>query len=245
MPRRALIMMAAMLGGTGAASADMMFDTTPSWDGVSFISPWGRAGDVSTATYGETFIAPADNVLQSFTFYIKGLNTGSSVTFQADVYAWSGSLFGGNGSQGAMGPALFTSPDMTFVDNGSFQAVTVNTGGTLLDAGAQYVALFTTSDPGSLNANASSLDQFAWGIIPPPSQVPNDGGGGFNYYNNATSGQLNTTAWDDSMDLGELAWKADFTSPSPEPSSLALLGLGLLLCAGCCWRRRGRLSAHR
>jgi hypothetical protein len=145
-----------LLAGVPQARADVIYDTTPSWNKSSSISAWGSVQSTATATYGETFLAPPapNDVLKSFTFFINGngANQGT-VTFQADVYAWSGSLHGGNGPQGATGPALFTSPNMTFTDNGTFQAVIVNTGGVDLTPGDPYVVLFTTTDPASIAAN--------------------------------------------------------------------------------------------
>src|SRR5258708_4376012 len=105
--------------GIGRASADTTYDTTPSWDGSTFASPWGAVG-AGTATFAETFLAPAsDTTLRDFTFFISGLGNGATVTYQADVYAWSGSLQAGNGPQGATGPALFTSSNRTFTDDGT------------------------------------------------------------------------------------------------------------------------------
>jgi hypothetical protein len=119
---------------------------------------------------------------------------------------------------------------MTFTDNGTFQAVTITTGGTVLTPGAAYIALLTTSDPTSIAANGNSVAGFSFGDIL-HSHVPNDGGGGFNFYNNSTSSQLNTTSWDDFVDFGDSAWKADFVSSVPEPSGFALLGMGVVCLA--------------
>ncbi len=230
--------LATAAAGFGAAltllapsSGATTFDTTPSWDGSAFISSWGPGG---TQTYGETFIAPSDSTLQSFTFYLR--SDSGTTTFQADVYAWSGNLKGGNSPQGATGPALFTSPNMSLTANGSFQTVTVNTGGVSLTPGHAYVALLTTSDPASILANTGSFQSWEWGDTQ-LTHVANDGGGGFNFYNNATSSELNTTSWDDFSDFGDLAWKAVF-GPSvavPEPTALSIILVGL---AGLGFARR-------
>ena len=86
------------------------------------------------------------------------------------------------------GQRSFTSANMTLTyntltDNGTFQAVTINTGGVALTPGTAYIALLTTSDPASILANKNSQGGFVFGAT---SHGSNDGGGGFNYYNNST-----------------------------------------------------------
>jgi hypothetical protein len=150
--------------------------------------------------------AQASAILDSFTFYIDGAAT---LDFQAQVYAWSGSLTGGNPPQGATGPALFTSAVLTYTDTdgpGVFTAITINTGGLFLPDG-NYVALLTTSglqtDPNVSGTTGWGDTQFV--------HVANSGGGGFNFYNNGDNrAALNTTPWDDSIDFGDLAWTAVF-----------------------------------
>ncbi len=154
-----------------------VFDTTPFWDGSSTTHPFGSP---DTATYGQTFVAPADSTLQNFTFYLNGPAT---LQVQAQVFAWSGSLTSGSPPQGAVGSPLFTSaPFMITPTGGTFVPYTVNTGGIALTPGSPYVALFTISGPDPTDfTNSSGTD--SWGAIL-FSHVPNDGGGGFNFDNN-------------------------------------------------------------
>jgi MYXO-CTERM domain-containing protein len=223
----ALAMLAAWEARAGADT--VIYNTTPEWDGTTAIAAWGSVQSGFTATVGQTFVAPANVLtLDSFSFHITDFTPGDTLSFQADVYAWSGSLLGGNPPQAATGPALFTSPDMVFVDTGGFQTVTIDTAGTTLTPGAAYIALLTTSDPGSIAANGSSLGLYELGLTGFFVHQPNNGGGGFNFYNNTSSSQLNTTLWDDFADNGDLAWTAIFTTV-PEPGGVTLLGLGLLL----------------
>ncbi|HNC53518.1 MAG TPA: PEP-CTERM sorting domain-containing protein [Accumulibacter sp.] len=199
---------------TAGSALATTYDTTPSWNGSSSIQPFGKS---DTATYGQTFVAPSDSILDDFTFYLSGRAT---LQFQAEVYAWSGSLLGGGGG-GATGPALFTSAPITLGPTVGFQAVTVNTGGLLLTPGADYVALFTVSGPDASDyTNSNGTD--VWGRI--TSHVAGDGGGGFVFYNNGNNyGALNSSAWDNFADFGDSAWIANFHAP--EPGTLALLGL--------------------
>ncbi len=206
------------------------FDTTPSWDGSSSIAPFGSP---QTATYGQTFVAPAGGDLQSFTFFPEGSAT---LQAQALVYAWSGSLLGGNSPQGAIGPALYASAPFTIAPTGGvFVPYTATTGGLALTPGASYIALFTVSGPDPSDAaNSSGTD--SWGLI--SSHVANNGGGGLNFDNNSTFSTLNNGQWDDFGDFGDLAWRATFTASLPEPASLAILSAGLIGLATV--RRRKR-----
>jgi hypothetical protein len=227
-----------------ARAGTLVYDTIPEWNGTTAIATWGSVQSGYTATVGQTFLAPAGVLtLNSFSFEVTDFTPGSTLSFQAAVYAWSGSLLGGNPPQGANGPPLFTSPAMAFVDTGSFQMVTINTGGIALTPGAAYVALLTTSDPGSIAANGNALKLFELGLTGFFVHQPNNGGGGFNFYNNTSSSQLNTTLWDDFADNGDLAWTATFTTVVvPEPGSLMLLFLGVAGLLVVQQRRRERGS---
>lgn len=159
------------------------FDTTPSWNGSTI----GAFGKGYTTTYGQTFIAPADSRLDDFTFYLRG-NVSVHLSMKAYVFSWTGSLLGGGGGQ-ATGNPLYVSPGSVVLDgNNTYQPITVNTGGTLLAPGQQYVALLTLSNPSDFDV---SIGATVWNNR--SSHVPNNGGGGFVYFNNASDiGALNT-----------------------------------------------------
>jgi hypothetical protein len=236
----------ALLATSDAAvrAGSVVYDTTPQWDGTTAIAAWGSAQSGFTPTIGQAFLAPGNVLtLDSFSFHITDFNPGDTLSYQAAVYAWSGSLLGGNSPQGAIGPALYTSPDMVFVDTGDFQKVSIDTGGITLTPGAAYVALLTTSDSGSTAANSSSLNLFELGVTGFYVHQQNNGGGGFNFYNNTSSSQLNTTLWDDFADDGDLAWTASFTTV-PEPGTLTLLSLGVTCVVAGCRRKRLRWEAE-
>jgi hypothetical protein len=217
-----------------AAHAQTTYDTTGSWDGSSSIAAFGNP---NTATYGQTFVAPGGN-LTDFTFYVNP--EGNTLSMEADVFAWSGSLIGGNGPQGAVGPALYTSGPGAFVISGSgFQAVKVNTGGTPLTAGSNYVALLTVSEPSDYAATTGGS---AWGDLL-FNHVAGDGGGGFNFDNNGNNhAALNNGNWDDFADFGDLAWTAHFSgvSATPEPGAYATIASLGLTGAAFLRRRRAR-----
>lgn len=146
------------------------------------------------------------STLNSFTFYVDGQ---AELHYQAKVYAWSGSLLGGGGG-GATGPALYTSPTMVYVDPngpGVFTPLTTVIPGGLDLAPGNYVALLTISNPTNY-ANSSGTTLWGVNLF---SHVPNSGGGGFVFYNNGDDeSALNTTAWDNFADFGDLAWTAVF-----------------------------------
>ena len=184
------------------------YDTTPSWNGSSNIFPFGNP---NTATYGETFIAPADVTLNDFSFHIQGV-AGVHLSMKGYVYEWSGVLFdqGNDGIAGnAVGSALFSSPSSISFDgnaNDTFQTVTVQTGGTSLRAGQAYVVFLTVSNPDDFAASTGTTN---WGYIS-GQHVASGGGGGYVFINNGSNfSALTAGPWDNFLD-GDLAFTVDF-----------------------------------
>ena len=66
----------------GPVYGDTVHDTSQFWGGWQ-ITIGGATG------VGQTFTAPPDNILGSFTVYLGGANQASPTTFEAFVMAWS------------------------------------------------------------------------------------------------------------------------------------------------------------
>src|SRR5579872_2855330 len=71
---------------------------------------------------GAAALASAD-VLQSVTFWV-GAGTGTTIDYEAQVYAWNGNLYGGNPAQGAVGAALYNSGFSIYNGTGVLTPVT-------------------------------------------------------------------------------------------------------------------------
>lgn len=237
-PCAILLGVAVLCGGVAPGiSAGTVLTTLPDWDGFNYAQSWGVDG---SSTYGQTFYAPSDNVLTSFTFQIAG-DGPTSLQYQAFVYAWDGPLRGYGGQ--AVGSALFQSGPSTFTADGTssfpdyqFQAVTVNTGLTSLVAGQAYVIFLTISDPADYDQSSGNT---VWGLNF-SAHGANGGGGGFVFANNMNDPSLLTSSpWDTFSDIGDLAFEATFTAV-PEPATAALAGVGLACVVAAATRRRGR-----
>ncbi len=202
----------AILGTT--IQAQTTIDTTTSWNGSVGITPFGLP---NTATYGQTITCPAlDTILTSFSFE---MNLPATCTFNGYVYAWNGSE--------ASGGALYTS-GITSTAGTGYQLVTFNTGNLNLTAGSSYV-LF-----GSVSGIPTSTGTGYWG------EIGRDvySGGNQVWINNGINPSLwTTTPWEPTFaDGDDMAFKATFVSPVPEPSVFALAGLVGLSLLG--FRRR-------
>jgi len=219
---RQVALSVALAASALAAQAGTSFDTTAFWDGSNSVGGFGNPG---TATYGQTFAAPSASTLNDFTFYLGGV-PGVHLQLEAYVYEWSGSLLGGSGGGRASGSALYSSGVPITFDSGdgSFQPLTVDTGGVSLIPGNHYVAFLTVSNPIDYAASTGALH---WGLTAYGSHFPGDGDGGFAFYNNGSNfDALTANNWDGSAyDFGDLAWQANFV---PAPATLALLVVGAI-----------------
>ena len=218
------------LVATSAANAAVI-STLGAWNGSNSVTPFGVA---DTAVYGQTFVAPTDNVMNSFTFNLRRISGANTLTFAPYVMAW-------NGTQ-ATGPVLFQGPLQTLPASAtSFGAITVNTGNLALVSGQQYVAFFSVLNDAptypTLYSSQSAGNLAGYGL------VGNDyTSGQFVFLNTFTSGTSNfsgvtSTPWSN-FGGSDLAFQMNFSAAAvPEPISLVVFG-GLLVGGGLVARKR-------
>jgi hypothetical protein len=222
-------------------SAQTTIETISFWDGLMQVQPFGKP---NTATYGQTFVAPAsDNVLNSFSFFLRDLGGGADLEFQGYVAAFDPTI----GVSRIVGSTLFESavrsgPSTT----ASFTRYDFDVGGLALTPGSTYVAFLSTSG----HFGAIPLDDAiaSWGQIQTAVIDPYVNGH-FVFNNNGDDfSQLSTVPWI-SFDGADLAFELQFTGgaePSvvPEPSTVLLMGTGMgILLLGVVRRRRRNQAA--
>ncbi len=172
---------------------------------------WNPFGNPNTATYGETFTAPGngDTNLTSFSFYMGSPTVPGNILLGAYIATWTGSN---------AGTLLYSSPSYNY-DNAGHEELTFNTGGLNLTANANYVMFLSVSQYYGQSAGETSISQGG-------ANIP---GGNFVYYNNSGNfSQLFNSTWDATGLKPDWAVDLEFNNGVPEPSSLMLLGTGLL-----------------
>ena len=115
-------------------------ETASAWNGFG-VASWGPS---HTPSFGQTFsTSRRDGVsFQSATFYARSIS-GSPSFFRALIYNWSGSA--------VTGSALFASPILTApTGTSSYTSITVNMGGTRINAGESYVFVLSTLNAGNI-----------------------------------------------------------------------------------------------
>jgi hypothetical protein len=198
---------ALLCGAMSAASATTIIDNTTIVLNAS-ISPFGST---NTATYGQTFTVGPDNIMNGFSLFLNGRQGGSTLDLMGYVAAWDGNK---------ATSILYTSGLKTMGTSGAAQEFAFDTGTLSLMNGSQYVAFLSVS---GLSAQPAST--FAM-----PTKGNSYLGGSLVFYNNGTNFNLLTTHdWDcTACTVNDAAFKASFSGAVPEPTSIALFGLGLL-----------------
>ena len=171
--------------------------------------------------YGQTFTAPADNVLDDFTFYENSFN--GQIGFTFSVASWNGI---------SPGPALFTSApveDPVLSAPGGTPFL-FGTGGLALTPGQSYLAYL--SGVSATNVFAQVGSELSYDGHAVPAKGTDDVGG-----DTAAEGSFGVWTADPTTDT---RFVAHFSSAVPEPSPAALFALGLLPLA---LRRTRRRSA--
>lgn len=179
-------------------AAQTTIDTTTGWNGTSAIVAWGPSA--GTPNYGQTFTVGADNVLDNFTFYLRG----DPFSFRGYVAQWT------NGP--GIGPVLFQSAPVAL--GSSLQTYTFTTGGLGLTTGATYIAFVSAFGLGGSGRGAagwSGLDTY--------------GGGGSTW-----NGSANYANWNAGVNGEDFPFRATFSPGGdavPEPTSALLFLPGL------------------
>jgi len=168
-------------------------------------------GHLNTSTYGQTFFAPAgNNVLDSFSLYLRNRYDGSgTLDLRGYIAGWDGTK---------ATSILYESSNQTMNAVGNLQEFAFAPNLNLV-GGAQYVAFLSV-------ANVGPQPQSTFGMPYGADQIP----GAFVFLNNGeTPGQWTTTPWTQGFvgQNNDVWFKADFQAV-PEPTSLLLLGTGLV-----------------
>ena len=211
----------------GQVEAVTIIDTTPGWDGINSI---GFFGEPNFATWGQTFTTNAtDTILDNFTFWLDDALNFDFVDFAAYVMAWDGSK--------ATGSVLFQSAPLSTTNNGGqdgMEQFTLNTGGVGLAPNQQYVAFFSASNFFDSAEGAASMGFLGINVY---------AGGGFVFAGNGSNFSLLTqnNVWNTSFheDVAFVVSLSSAGQPIPEPSTLLLVGTGLVGLAAYRRKRRG------
>jgi len=212
-------------------SAQTTIETTSFWDGGTAVSEFGKD---NTATYGQTFTVPgSDNDLQSFSFFLGDLSAGNQLLFQGYVAEWDA------GANRITGPLLYTSGVRSGPAVGTgFTRYDFDTGGLSLVSGGQYIAFLSASEHFGAIPVADATAR--WGYL----NADEYAGGGFWFFNNGDDfSLLSSASWENFVGGGvdDLAFEMQFGEAGtviPEPSTILLLGTGLVALAIGVRRRR-------
>jgi hypothetical protein len=224
-----------LLSMAPALSAQTTIETISFWDEISNVFPLGKP---LTATYGQTFTVPAtDNVLQSFSFFLRDLTASNELVFQGYVSRWD------TGTNRLTGPLLYSSGTRIGPGpgTGAFTRYDFLTGGLPLVSGEAYIAFLSAS--GHFDEIPVGQSTTELGFMFLNSYF----GGGFWFKNNGNDfSDLSANMWEffvgGGIDDTAFELKFDEGGPTtvPEPSTVALLGTGMLALLLGIHRRKQR-----
>ncbi len=168
---------------------------------------WNPFGYPNTSTYGELFTAPTGvSNLSSFSFYMGDPIGGGNIITGAYIATWNGSMAGN---------LLYSSPQIDY-DNLGNEQITVSNANVGVTSGQQYVMFLSISQYYGQSSGTTYISQGG------TNQYLN----GFVYNNNAGDfNSLFTSAWSGPLTPD---WAVNLDFNVPEPSSLLMLGTGLL-----------------
>jgi hypothetical protein len=245
-PRPGVLRAAALVAMAALPLPAQVIDTgTPPTVPNAPIFPFGRATEVSFASFGQSFTlaAGAPTRLDAFQFWLRNNDVAPlSTPYYAYVFAWDPA------TRRTGDTYLFRSAAQTYPGAATPTAFSFVTGGLNLTAGQSYLAVLSSVEFPSAPTGLSPglVVSTAW---------PNDGyAGGAAFVRNGPAGlsTLTGAAWTTAGGVttgGDLAFRATFSAadgvtppPStvPEPATLALTGGGLLGVAALARRRRVR-----
>jgi hypothetical protein len=194
-----LIGLCAVSGFTVHAAQAQTFGNTNNGGDITVV------GAPDTTNYGEEFTAPG-GTLQSWSFATDG-GTPGNLGFV--IAAWNGTE--------AVGPALYQGTVMTNT-GASGETYTWSGINLALAAGTQYIAYLTVAGVNDPTSN-----------VPVQGSLDNGGlGGEFFYLNSDGADPLASPSQWYSYVIPDMTFSATFGNAIPEPSTVALLGAGLL-----------------
>jgi hypothetical protein len=194
-------------------------------------------GDISTQG-GQTFVAPLDNTLNSFSFWLFDQDgRGSKLAFRAYMMEWQPGFL-----NRPVGDVLWRS-NTVFAESLSYDRPTrydFVTSGIELIPGSMYVAFLSPVE--EANPLSGSNTHFAIHYRETVGTLGEYTGGGLVHLHAATSlNDITQERWSNVAAKHDASFVAEF-SPSivPEPSTFVLVGIGFVGFAGAALRKRTR-----